>query len=72
MDKVKQYRRRAQECCELAAQVTVPDVRVNYEELAAMWDRLADAIDHFFGSLSGNFLQEMLFLHRDVLPKITF
>jgi len=35
MDKVKQYRRRAQECCELAAQVTVPDVRVNYEELSA-------------------------------------
>jgi len=48
MDKVKQYRRRAQECCELAAQVTVPDVRVNYEELAAMWDRLADERLTFF------------------------
>jgi hypothetical protein len=58
MDKVKQYRRRAQECCELAAQVTVPDVRVNYEELAAMWDRLADERLTFFVAPGLNSLAE--------------
>ena len=47
MDKVKDYRRRAEECRQLRA-VAAPELRQHYSELAVMWDRMADERLEFF------------------------
>jgi hypothetical protein len=48
VDKVREFRRRAQECLQLAQKATTPDVRGHYENLARTWDKLADERKHFF------------------------
>jgi hypothetical protein len=48
MDRTQDYRRRAAECREKAVSATLPAVRENYEELAAMWDKMADERLKFF------------------------
>jgi hypothetical protein len=47
MDRVKQYRRRAEECLELAAGAPIK-LKHHYYELASMWDRMADERLAFF------------------------
>jgi hypothetical protein len=47
MDKVNEYRHRAEECRKLATSTPL-ELRVHYQELAAMWDRLADERVTFF------------------------
>ena len=48
MDKVREFRRRAQECMNLADKATVPDIRGHYENLARTWEKLADERKYFF------------------------
>jgi hypothetical protein len=47
MDKVKDYRRRAEEC-RLLATVAPPELRPHYQDLAIMWDRMAGERLTFF------------------------
>jgi hypothetical protein len=47
MDKVKDYRRRAEECRQLAA-AAPQELRHHYEQLADIWDRLAEERLDFF------------------------
>jgi hypothetical protein len=48
MDKVREFRRRALECANLAQKATTPDIRGHYENLARTWDKLAEERQHFF------------------------
>ena len=47
MDKVREFRQRAREC-RIAAHRTRPDLKVHYENLAAIWDKLAEERLTFF------------------------
>ncbi len=47
MDKVKEFRGRAEECRKLG-KIAPPDLRQHYFELANMWDRLAEERLTFF------------------------
>jgi hypothetical protein len=51
MDKVREYRHRAQECREQAASSTTDEVRQIYNELADMWIRIAEKRLRFFHSV---------------------
>jgi len=42
MDKVREFRTRATECRTSAAQAPTPELRNHYEELAIIWERLAE------------------------------
>jgi hypothetical protein len=42
MDKVQEFQRRATECRALAGQGGSAEIRAHYENLAAMWDKLAE------------------------------
>lgn len=48
MEKVRQLRRRATECREQAAKAPTPDLKAHYEELATVWDKLAEERLTFF------------------------
>jgi hypothetical protein len=48
MEKVRQLRRRAKECREQAAKAPTPDLKAHYEELASVWDKLAEERLTFF------------------------
>lgn len=48
MDRTQEYRRRAVDCRKMAATAPNPAIRGNYEELAAMWDKMADERLKFF------------------------
>jgi hypothetical protein len=47
MDKVREFRQRAAECRELA-NVAALELRAHYDELAAIWDLLAEERVRFF------------------------
>jgi hypothetical protein len=47
MKKVREYRQRAQECRELAAK-SAGDLRMHYENMARVWDKLAQERLTFF------------------------
>jgi hypothetical protein len=48
MKKVDEFRRRASHCRELAQSGTSADIRRHYQQLAEMWDRLAEERLTFF------------------------
>ena len=48
MDKVQEFRRRANECRGLAGKSTSAEIRKNYEDLATVWERLAEERLGFF------------------------
>ena len=48
MDKVREFRRRAQECRQLAQEATTADIRGHYQNLARTWEKLADERKSFF------------------------
>jgi hypothetical protein len=48
MEKVRQLRHRATQCREQAARAPTPDLKAHYEELAAVWDKLAEERLTFF------------------------
>jgi hypothetical protein len=48
MDKVQEYRRRAQECFDLAGRAPNGELRGHYESLAKMWTKLAEERLAFF------------------------
>jgi len=48
MNKVREFRRRAQECRLLAQEATAPDIKGHYENLARTWEKLADERKSFF------------------------
>jgi hypothetical protein len=47
MQKVEQYRRRAEECLEMA-RAAAPELQTHYQALAEMWERLAEERLAFF------------------------
>jgi hypothetical protein len=47
MNKVRQFRKRAKECRDSAASAG-PQIRAHYEEMAEVWDKLADQRVTFF------------------------
>lgn len=47
MNKVRQFRKRAKECRDSAAKA-VPQIRAHYEEMADVWEKLADQRVTFF------------------------
>jgi hypothetical protein len=48
MDKVQQFRKRAVECRSLAMQGTTAEIKGHYQQLANMWDKLAEERLAFF------------------------
>ncbi len=42
MDKVQEFQRRAAECRSLGEQGSAAEIRAHYENLAAMWEKLAE------------------------------
>ncbi|MFL5238160.1 MAG: hypothetical protein ACJ8EL_11255 [Rhizomicrobium sp.] len=48
MEKVRQLRRRAKECRDQAAKAPNSDLKSHYEELANVWDKLAEERLTFF------------------------
>lgn len=48
MDRTQDYRRRAADCREMANTAPNQAIRDNYEELAAMWDKMAEERLKFF------------------------
>ncbi len=48
MNKVQEFRRRAQECSDLAGKAPSPDLRSHYEGLARVWRKLAEERLAFF------------------------
>jgi hypothetical protein len=48
MHKVRELRQRAFECREMAVKATAPDVKAHYEEMARIWDKLAQERLTFF------------------------
>ena len=41
MDRVRQFRKRAKECRNAAAKAA-PEIRAHYEEIAEVWEKLAE------------------------------
>lgn len=41
MNKVREYKDRAEECLEMALRSKSPEVRAHYEQIATMWLKLA-------------------------------
>ena len=50
MDKVREFQNRARECREMATKTGAEAVRRQYDELAQMWDRLAQERLQFFAA----------------------
>jgi hypothetical protein len=48
MNRTLEYHKRAEECRKVARSAPLPHIRENYEELAAMWDKMADERLKFF------------------------
>jgi hypothetical protein len=48
MDRTLEYRKRAEECREMARSAALPNIKENYEELAAMWEKMAEERLKFF------------------------
>jgi len=48
MEKVRQFRRRARECRVLAAKASTPEFQEDFQEMAAIWEKLADERMTFF------------------------
>jgi hypothetical protein len=48
MKKVQQFRKRAAECRESANVAGTPELRAHYEQLALVWDKLAEERLTFF------------------------
>jgi hypothetical protein len=48
MDKVREYRKRATECRVAAARASTPDLQSHFQDMAAIWERLADERITFF------------------------
>jgi len=48
MDKVRELRLRATHCRESAGNASQPDIRARYDNIARMWDKLADERLVFF------------------------
>jgi hypothetical protein len=48
MNKVRQFRQRAQECRELALKAATVELRGHYEDLARTWEKLAEERRVFF------------------------
>ena len=48
MDKVREFHKRARECRELATKGGPEPIRRQYDELAKMWERLAEERLQFF------------------------
>lgn len=49
MEEVKEYRRRAEECRAMAANMKYPDLRAEILELADFWDYLANVREKSLG-----------------------
>jgi hypothetical protein len=48
MEKVRQFRRRARECRVIAAKASTPELQGHFQEMAAIWEKLADERMTFF------------------------
>ena len=48
MQKVREYRHRAQECRQLGNKAVQPELRAHYERMADIWDKLAEERLAFF------------------------
>ena len=48
MKKVREFRQRATECRVSAAHASSPEIRSRYEEMARIWEKLADERLDFF------------------------
>jgi Skp family chaperone for outer membrane proteins len=48
VQKVREFRRRAKECRESAAKATNAELKQHYEDIAAVWDKLAEERLEFF------------------------
>ena len=48
MKKVREYRERAGECRKMEAKASTPDLKEHYENMAAIWDKLAQERLTFF------------------------
>ena len=48
MQKVRDFRQRAKECRDLAARATSADLKTHYENMAHIWDKLAQERLTFF------------------------
>ena len=48
MKKVREFRQRAKECRQAAAKASTPDVKAHYQNLAQVWDKLAQERLTFF------------------------
>jgi hypothetical protein len=48
MKKVREFRRRAGECRKLSAKASMPDLKTHFDDMARVWDKLAQERLSFF------------------------